>query len=122
MASSMRAPSATVRVIGPIASCVKETGTIPARLINPDVGRMPTRLLAEEGERIEFPGAPELLVYRIRLLQSHGIDENHRVELGALLVVHLNPLEISLNQGVTRQRSRTHRRMNATDGSFLQLK
>src|ERR1700676_4020837 len=55
MASSMRAQSATLRVRGPILSCVTERGTIPSRLISPAVGRIPTRLFAEEGERIEPP-------------------------------------------------------------------
>src|ERR1700724_1796041 len=55
MASSIRAPSATFRVIGPIVSWVTETGMIPSRLISPVVGRIPTRLLAEEGERIDPP-------------------------------------------------------------------
>jgi len=50
----MTATSATVRARGPAASCVNETGMTPARLISPRVGRMPTRLLAEAGERIEF--------------------------------------------------------------------
>src|ERR1700720_3828584 len=53
--SSIRAASATLRVIGPIVSCVKETGTIPSRLISPIDGRKPTRLFADAGERIEPP-------------------------------------------------------------------
>src|SRR6202011_964234 len=55
MASSMRAQSDTWRVIGPMVSWVTETGTIPSRLISPVVGRMPTKLLAEDGERIDPP-------------------------------------------------------------------
>src|SRR5208282_5892728 len=50
----MTAASATVRVIGPTASWVNEQGITPARLIRPRVGRMPTRLFAEDGDRIEF--------------------------------------------------------------------
>src|SRR6202453_1126188 len=54
MTSKRRAASATVRVIGPIASWVSETGMIPARLTRPLVGRIPTKALAEAGDRIEF--------------------------------------------------------------------
>src|SRR5580704_2338099 len=54
MISKRRAASATLRVIGPIASWVSETGMIPARLTRPLVGRKPTKALAEAGDRIEF--------------------------------------------------------------------
>ena len=40
--------------MGPAVSCVKEYGTIPARLTRPTVGRIPTKLLADAGERIEL--------------------------------------------------------------------
>src|SRR5258707_13745258 len=55
MTSRIFAVSATLRVIGPIVSCVNETGTMPSRLIKPLVGRSPTRLSAESGERFEPP-------------------------------------------------------------------
>src|SRR5260221_14314439 len=41
--------------MGPIVSWVKDTGTIPSRLIKPRGGRSPTRLVAEEGDRMEPP-------------------------------------------------------------------
>src|SRR5579864_7077717 len=44
--SSNLAVSATLRVIGPIVSCVNDTGIMPSRLINPLVGRSPTRLFS----------------------------------------------------------------------------
>jgi hypothetical protein len=43
--SSMRAASSMVRVIGPISSRVELNGIMPSRLINPRVGRSPTRLV-----------------------------------------------------------------------------
>ena len=55
MTSSMRAASSTVRVIGPISSCVALNGMMPSRLISPRVGRNPTRLVADAGERIDWP-------------------------------------------------------------------
>lgn len=54
MTSRMRAASSTHRVIGPTVSMASETGITPARLTNPRVGRSPTRLQADAGERIEF--------------------------------------------------------------------
>src|SRR6202790_5844717 len=53
--SNNLAVSATLRVMGPIVSWVKDTGTIPSRLIKPRVGRSPTKLVADAGERIEPP-------------------------------------------------------------------
>src|SRR5262245_38965306 len=55
MASSTYPASSTVRVIGPAASCVVLNGIIPAGLTSPRVGRTPTRLLAEAGDRIDWP-------------------------------------------------------------------
>src|SRR5262244_4374293 len=55
MTSRVRAASSTVRVIGPAASCVVLSGMIPARLTRPRVGRTPTRLFAEDGDRIDWP-------------------------------------------------------------------
>jgi hypothetical protein len=55
MTSSRRAASVTVRAIGPISSWVRLFGMTPARLTSPRVGRMPTRLFAEAGERIDWP-------------------------------------------------------------------
>ena len=51
----MRAASSTVRVIGPISSCVELKGMMPSRLISPRVGRSPTMPVAEAGERIDCP-------------------------------------------------------------------
>ncbi|MNT12281.1 hypothetical protein D3C72_1472040 [compost metagenome] len=42
-----------------MVSCVSPQGTSPARLTRPMVGRRPTRLLAEAGERMELtPSVP----------------------------------------------------------------
>src|SRR5690606_3231246 len=49
------ARSETVRAIGPPTSCVFDIGTNPDLLVNPNVGRSPTRLLLADGKRIEFP-------------------------------------------------------------------
>ena len=43
MTSSMRAASSTVRVMGPISSCVGLNGMMPSRLISRCVGRTPTK-------------------------------------------------------------------------------
>ncbi len=51
----MRAASMAVRVIGPTSSWVKLLGIRPERLTRPRVGRTPTRLQAEAGERIDWP-------------------------------------------------------------------
>src|SRR6516225_8902019 len=53
VASSIVARSATERASGPPTSWVEESGTIPAMLDRPLVGRSPTRLLAEDGMRID---------------------------------------------------------------------
>ena len=55
MTSNNLAVSDTFLVIGPIVSWVKDTGTIPSRLIKPRVGRSPTKLFADAGERMEPP-------------------------------------------------------------------
>src|SRR5258707_14317420 len=55
--SSSSAASVTVRVIGPTSCCVRLFGMTPDLLTRPRVGRTPTRLLAEAGERIGSPGA-----------------------------------------------------------------
>ncbi len=55
MTSSTRAASATVRVIGPIVSCVGFAGSIPWRETSGSVGRSPTRLFTADGPRIEPP-------------------------------------------------------------------
>lgn len=47
------AASRTVRAIGPAVSCDDEIGMIPARLINPTVGLIPTMPHAEEGQTME---------------------------------------------------------------------
>ena len=47
--------SVTVRAIGPAVSRSTSRGDIPVRLIIPGVTRMPTRLLAPEGRRIDPP-------------------------------------------------------------------
>src|ERR1700737_3387360 len=44
------AASATVRPCGPNVSCVCEIGTMPARLVRPTVGLMPTTPLALAGQ------------------------------------------------------------------------
>src|SRR5437870_1311869 len=49
--SRSRAASSTVRVIGPGVSLWLSSGAIPVRLTSPTVGRMPTRLLIDEGAR-----------------------------------------------------------------------
>src|SRR6266852_861984 len=54
MASSIKAASDTVRVIGPAISCVSAAGMIPLRLTRPRVGRRPTTSQADAGERIEL--------------------------------------------------------------------
>jgi hypothetical protein len=54
-ASSTAAASATVRAKAPPVSRLRNNGTMPSRLVNPRVGRMPTRLVWEAGPRIEFP-------------------------------------------------------------------
>lgn len=51
----MRAESFAVRVIGPTSSWVKLLGIKPPRLTRPRVGRTPTRLHAEAGERTDWP-------------------------------------------------------------------
>jgi hypothetical protein len=45
----------TVRVIGPIVSCVGFAGSMPKRLTRGSVGRSPTRLLTAAGPRIDPP-------------------------------------------------------------------
>ncbi len=55
MTSSMRAASATERVMGPASSCVVLMGRMPLRLTRPRVGRMPTKLAADAGDRIDWP-------------------------------------------------------------------
>src|SRR5258707_13182874 len=55
--SSSSAASVTVRVIGPTSCCVRLFGMTPDLLTRPRVGRTPTRLLAEAGERIDWPVA-----------------------------------------------------------------
>ena len=55
MTSSMSAASVTVRAMGPTSSCVWLFGMTPPRLTSPRVGRTPTRELADEGERIDWP-------------------------------------------------------------------
>jgi hypothetical protein len=52
--SNMRLASSTVLAIGPIWSCVQDTGQTPPRLKVPLVGRNPTRLHAEAGLRISI--------------------------------------------------------------------
>ena len=52
-APSSSAASATVRAIGPAVSWVCEMGTIPARLIKPTVGLIPTMPLTDDGQTIE---------------------------------------------------------------------
>src|SRR5262245_56905283 len=44
------AASATVRPCGPNVSCVAEIGTMPARLVSPTVGLIPTTPLAFAGQ------------------------------------------------------------------------
>ena len=51
--ASMRAASATERVMGPASSCVLLMGRIPLRLTRPRVGRMPTKLVADAGDRVD---------------------------------------------------------------------
>ena len=51
--ASMRAASATERVRGPASSCVLLMGRIPLRLTRPRVGRMPTTLVADAGDRVD---------------------------------------------------------------------
>ena len=41
--------------MGPASSCVLLMGSMPLRLTSPRVGRRPTRLVAEAGERIDWP-------------------------------------------------------------------
>src|ERR1051325_11403272 len=53
MTWSSSAASRTVRPIGPAVSCVREMGTIPARLTSPTVGLIPTSPQIEEGEVID---------------------------------------------------------------------
>jgi hypothetical protein len=55
MTSSSSAASVTERASGPISSWVRLLGMTPARLTSPRVGRIPTRLFAEAGERIDWP-------------------------------------------------------------------
>ena len=55
MTSSIRAASSTVRVIGPISSCVGLNGINPRRLTRPLVGRTPTSEQAEAGDRTDWP-------------------------------------------------------------------
>src|ERR1700693_4558306 len=57
MTSNNVAVSETFLVIGPMVSWVKDTGTIPSRLIKPRVGRSPTKLVADAGERIQPPAS-----------------------------------------------------------------
>src|SRR5579863_7208724 len=47
------AASRTVRAMGPAVSWLCEMGTMPARLIRPSVGLMPTNPFAEEGQTTE---------------------------------------------------------------------
>jgi hypothetical protein len=44
-----------VRAIGPPMSRLRNNGTMPSRLVSPIVERMPTRLVWEDGPRIELP-------------------------------------------------------------------
>lgn len=44
-----------VRAIGPPTSRFRKSGTMPPRLASPMVGRMPARLVCDDGPRIEFP-------------------------------------------------------------------
>ena len=52
---SSAAASATERAIGPPTSLWAKSGMMPARLVRPMVGRMPTRSLCDEGPRMELP-------------------------------------------------------------------
>ena len=42
-------------MIGPASSCVVLNGITPFRLTSPRVARKPTRLLADDGDRIDWP-------------------------------------------------------------------
>ena len=53
MASSTCTASDTVRHIGPTVSCNGVMGTTPARLVNPNVGLMPTTELNDDGQSME---------------------------------------------------------------------
>ena len=52
-APSRIAASVMVRAIGPAVSWLCAIGMIPARLINPSVGLIPTTLFIDAGQRIE---------------------------------------------------------------------
>ena len=54
MTSNSSAASLTQRAIGPAVSCESEYGINPLRLTSPVVGRIPTKLFAEAGERTEL--------------------------------------------------------------------
>src|SRR5260221_13863515 len=62
----MARASAGVRAGGPPMSRLRNSGTMPSRLVSPMVERMPTRLEGDDGPRIELPvsvprpTAPEL--------------------------------------------------------------
>ena len=53
MAVSSIAASATVAAMGPAVSCSAEIGTMPARLMSPSVGLIPTTPQADAGDTIE---------------------------------------------------------------------
>src|SRR5882672_726155 len=51
----MATASATVCAIGPPMSRLRNSGAMPSRLVSPMVERMPTRLVCDDGPRIELP-------------------------------------------------------------------
>ena len=55
MTSNTATASAIVRAMGPPISRFRNSGTMPARLVNPMVERMPTRLVCDDGPRMELP-------------------------------------------------------------------
>src|ERR1051325_1089133 len=55
MISKTATASVTVRPLRPPMSRDKNSGTMPSRLVNPIVERMPTKLVCDDGPRIELP-------------------------------------------------------------------
>jgi hypothetical protein len=67
-------------------------------------------------------GIPELRVQLIRFFQSFRVKRDDGVDAGTLFIVRVNPVQITLDQLVSRQLSRFISSMNFVDGRLHDLK
>ena len=64
---------------------------------------------------------PEAAVEIVGSAQRVGIGHHDRVELGAFLVVRIDPREVLFDERAARQRSAAQRRLDLGSGGFFNL-